>query len=216
MAEDINMDSFIRDTLRSYERIRDKSFDPIQQTIVSKQSFSTNLSSPRTESADVSPIATGSIVSGGGNHPFKITVKSGEAPTYKVFLRSSIINGINGGPFNITGLNEDKEITEEKFIVAEATVTSNPFEVTNDGFTINAVGADDTNEVLLEDGKQTKLRLLIGKITVEPLLDEEGTEIGKALKAWQAVTTSFRTAVSFFNGAPVYILQVAPTHQSRI
>jgi hypothetical protein len=216
MAEDINMDSFIRDTLRSYERIRDKSFDPIQQTIVSKQSFSTNLSSPRTESANISPIATGSIIGGGGNHPFKITVKSGKEPTYKVFLRSSIINGTNGGPFNITGLNEDKEITEEKFIVAEATVTSNPFEVTNDGFTINAVGANDTNEVLLEGGKQTKLRLLIGKITVEPLLDGEGTEIGKALKAWQAVTTSFRTAVSFFNGVPVYILQAAPTHQSSI
>ena len=218
MAEDIDMDSFIRDTLRSYERVRDKSFDPIQQTIVSKQSFSTNLSSPRTETAETSPIASGSIMGGGGssNYPFKITVKSGEEPKYKVFFNSSIINGTNGGPFNITGLNEDKEITEEKFIVAEATVTSNPFEVTNDGFTINAVGADDTNEVLLEGGKQTKLRLLIGKITVEPLLDEEGTEIGKKLTPWQAVTTSFRTAVSFHNGVPVYILQVAPTHQSRI
>lgn len=226
MAEDIDMDSFIRDTLRSYERIRDKSFDPIQQTIVSKQSFSTNLSSPRTESADVSPIATGSIVSGGGNHPFRITTKnalygSGQQPSYKIAYNSSIINGTNGGPFAITNINTDVPFptgtsNDFKFVVATATVTSNPFVVTDAGFTISLVDADETDEVLLEDGKQTKLRLLIGKITVEPLLDGEGTEIGKKLTPWQAVTTSFRTAVSFHNGVPVYILQVAPTHQSRI
>lgn len=146
----------------------------------------------------------------GSQFPFKITVKSGDEPKYKVAYNSSIINGINGGPFNIIGLNEDKEITEQKFIIAEATVTSNPFEINSAGFTIKAVGEDETDEVKIESGKQTKLRLLIGKITVET----QGT--GKLLRPWQAVTTSFRTAVSFHNGVPVYILQVAPTHQSRI
>lgn len=225
MADDIDMDSFIRDTLRSYERVRDKSFDPIQQTIVSKQSFSTNLSSPRTE---FDPVATSSIMGGGGggNHPFRITTKnalygSGQQPSYKIAYNSSIINGTNGGPFAITNINTDVPFptgtsNDFKFVVATAAVTSNPFAVTNAGFTISLVDANETDEVLLENGKQTKLRLLIGKITVEPLLDGEGTEIGKKLTPWQAVTTSFRTAVSFHNGVPVYILQVAPTHQSKI
>jgi hypothetical protein len=147
---------------------------------------------------------------GGDQFPFKITVKSGSSPTYKVSYNSSIINGTNGGPFNINGLNMDRGITEEKFIIAEANVTSNPFEITDAGFTIKEVESDETNEVVLKDGEQTKLRLLIGKITVEP----QGS--GKLLRPWQAVTTSFRTAVSFHNGIPVYILQVAPTHQSRV
>lgn len=229
MAEDINMDSFIRDTLRSYERIRDKNFDPIQQTVVSKQSSNITVGGSNIAFPDVSPIATGSIIGGGGgggNHPFRITTKnalygSGQQPSYKVAYNSSIINGTNGGPFAITNINEDIPFptgtsNDFKFVVATATVTSNPFAVTSAGFTISLVDEDETDEVLLEDGNQTKLRLLIGKITVEPLLDGEGTEIGKKLTPWQAVTTSFRTAVSFHNGVPVYILQVAPTHQSRI
>ena len=147
----------------------------------------------------------------GGNHPFKVSVKSGTDSSYKVFLRSSIVNGINGGPFTITGLNEDKPLSTEKFIIAEADVTFNPFKISDSGFTIKEVDAADTDEVKLEDNKQTKIRLLIAKITVE---DMEGG--GKALSAWQAVTTSFRAAVSFHNGTPVYILQSAPTHQSSI
>jgi hypothetical protein len=156
---------------------------------------------------------------GGGpdNFPFKITVKnstfgSGVQPSFKVAYNSSIIDGTNGGPFAITNLNTDISFTETtfKFIVAEAAVTSNPFEVTDAGFTIKAVDEGETDEVVLDAGKQTKLRLLIGKITVEE------TDNGHKLTAWQAVTTSFRTAVAFHNGVPVYILQVAPTHQSRI
>ena len=147
----------------------------------------------------------------GGNHPFKVSVKSGTDSSYKVFLRSSIINGTNGGPFTISGLNVDKPLSTEKFIIAEADVTSNPFKISDSGFTIKEVDAADTDEVKLEDNKQTKIRLLIAKITVE---DIEGG--GKALTAWQAITTSFRTAVSFHNGVPVYVLQAAPTHQSSI
>jgi hypothetical protein len=143
--------------------------------------------------------------------PFKISVKSGDDSSFKVSYNSSIINGINGGPFNITNLNTDTDISEEKFIVAEATVTSDPFEVTDAGFEIKQVDSQDTDEVKIENGKQTKLRLLIGKITAEPM---EGG--GTLLRPWQAVTTSFRTAVAFHNGIPVYILQAAPTHQSRV
>lgn len=148
----------------------------------------------------------------GSQFPFKISVISGQDPKYKVSYNSSIINGTNGGPFTINGLNEEKSISAEKFIVAEASVTSSPFEISNSGFTITEVDASDTDEVKIESGKQTKIRLLIGKITVEDIPNSGG----KLLRPWQAVTTSFRTAVSFHNGVPVYILQAAPTHQSRI
>jgi hypothetical protein len=161
--------------------------------------------------ADIGPSEYFLSGTGGSDQfPFKITVKSGDNPTYKVSYNSSIINGTNGGPFNIVGLNLDKGITEEKFIIAEANVTSNPFEITNAGFTIKEVGPNETDEVVLEGGKQTKLRLLIGKITVEP----QGS--GKLLRPWQAITTSYRTAASFENGIAAYILEAAPTHQSRI
>lgn len=227
MEKDNDMDAFIRDTLNSYQRIREKDRAPIQQTIVSRTSTNFGTGAPPLTLAS-NNISSGSVDGGGGggNHPFKITTKnalygSGEQPSCKIFNNSSIINGTNGGPFAITNLNTDipfatGESNDFKFVVATADVTSNPFEVTDAGFTISLVDDDETDEVLLEDGKQTKLRLLIGKITVEPLLDGEGTEIGKKLTPWQAVTTSFRTAVSFSNGVPVYILQVAPTHQSRI
>ena len=149
---------------------------------------------------------------GSGTHPFKISVDGGDNPTFKVFAASSIINGTNGGPFNITGLDVDTSFSGSNYIVAQATVTSNPFKISDDGFTISAVGEDasQTNEVLLEDGKQTKLRLLIGRIVAE-------TE-GDSTKytALQAVTTSFKTTVSFHNGVPVYVLQSAPTHQSKL
>lgn len=222
MDVDQDVIEFIRESLRANERIRDKGSPQFsQQTVVSKTTTSFDITP---DPLPPPPTTSGFILGGGGssgNHPFKITTKgstygSGEQPSYKVFLRSSIINGINGGPFTINGLNEDKNITEPKFIVAEATVTSNPFEVTDDGFTIKAVDENETDEVLLEDGKQTKLRLLIGKITMEDVLGENGEVIGKKPEAWQAVTTSFRTAVAFHNGVPVYILQVAPTHQSSI
>jgi len=220
------MDEFIRDTLRSNERIRDKNYSQTEQTVFSKQSFNNTVGDSKSNLGK--PSVSGYVMGGGGggNHPFKITVKnstygSGEQPSFKVFNSSSIINGTNGGPFPITNLNEDIDFptgtsNDFKFVVATASVTSDPFKVADEGFTIELVDEDQTNEVFLEAGKQTKLRLLIGKITVEPLLGEGGSEVGKKLTPWQAVTTSFRTAVSFHNGVPVYILQVAATHQSKI
>ena len=145
-------------------------------------------------------------------HPFLLTVTGGDNPKYKVYVASSIINGTNGGPFAISDLDTDIEFSGTNFIVAEAEVTSSPFEISNDGFTISAIGdnEDDTNEVVLEDGKQTKLRLLIGKIVAETVNGETSYTV------LQAVTTSFKTVVSFHNGIPVYVLQAAPTHQSRL
>ena len=161
-------------------------------------------------------LSGGGVGGGGDQFPFKISVKSGKNPQYKVSYNSSIINGTNGGPYNIVGLNTDKSISQQKFIIAEANVGSEPFKISDSGFTIKEVDANETDEVVIntsgEYPKQTKLRLLIGKITVENLPNNGG----KLLRPWQAVTTSFKTAMSFHNAVPVFILLSAPTHQSRI
>lgn len=221
MEKDNDMDAFIRDTLNSYQRIREKDRAPIQQTIVSRTSTNFGTGAPPLILAS-NNTSSGSVGGGGGSDiqfPFLITTTdgvfgSGQSPKYKVSYNSSIIDGTNGGPYNIVGLNQDKTITQQKFIIAEANVTFGPFKVSDSGFTIKEVDANETDEVVIDTSgefpTQTKLRLLIGKITVEE------SDSGIKLKAWQAVTTSFRTAMSFHNGAAVFILQVAPTHQSRI
>ena len=217
MEKDNDMDAFIRDTLNSYQRIREKDRAPIQQTIVSRTSTNFGTGAPPLILAS-NNTSSGSVGGGGADiqFPFFISVVSGQNPKYKVSYNSSIIDGTNGGPFAINGLNTDKSISQERFIIAEADVQANPFKVSDSGFTIKEVGANETDEVVISTAGsfplQTKLRLLIGKITVEDIPNGGG----KRLTAWQAVTTSFRTAMSFHNGAAVFILQVAPTHQSRI
>ena len=150
---------------------------------------------------------------GGEQFPFKISVTSGKNPKYKVSYNSSIINGTNGGPYSIGGLNLDKSLAQEKFIIAEATVPTN---LVITGFTIKEVDAGETDEVVMSGtgstATQSKLRLLIGKITVEDLPNNGG----KLLRPWQAITTSYRTVNSFYNGVSVLVLEPAPTHQSRV
>ena len=142
--------------------------------------------------------------------PFFLAVTN-DVSGYKYSVgKGSIIDGTNGGPFKISTLESPKSIGSEKFIVAEATVTSDPFKVSDDGFTLKEADANDTDEVKITDGKQEKLRLLIGKVAQDP----ESKEL--SLIAVQGVTTSFKTAVSFHNGVPVYVLQAAATHQSLL
>ena len=218
MENDKDMDAFIRDTLKSYQRIREKDRAPSQQTNVSRTS--TNIGSeapPLTPTS--SNISSGSVVGGGGSDiqfPFLITTKdstfgSGVQPSFKVASYSSIMDGTNGGPFNITNLNTDISITSQKFIIAEADVPSN---LIITGFTIKAVDAGETDEIAMtgsgETATQSKLRLLIGKVTAET------TEDGVILTPWQAITTSYRTSNSFYNGVSVLVLEPAPTHQSRV
>lgn len=214
MAEDSDLNSFIRNTLDSIQRVRESGLNTPPQTIISKESYSDIADIGSRFDPSSGNAASGLFGGGGGGQfPFKISVRNGSAPAYKVSYNSSIIDGINGGPFNISGLNVFNSISQQKFIIAEAEVQSNPFKVSDYGFTIKAVDANETDEVVLSSTSipvQTKLRLLIGKITVE------NTEGNTTLKPWQAVTTSFRTAIAFHNGAAVYTLQAAPTHQSRI
>jgi hypothetical protein len=218
MEKDNDMDAFIRDTLNSYQRIREKDRAPLQQTIVSRTSTNFGSGAPPLTLTS-SNISSGSVVGGGGSDiqfPFLITTKdstfgSGVQPSFKVASYSSIMDGTNGGPFNITNLNTDISITSQKFIIAEADVPSN-FIIT--GFTIKAVDAGETDEIVMSGtgstATQTKLRLLIGKVTTET------TDTGVKLTPWQAITTSYRIVNSFYNGASVLVLEPAPTHQSRI
>jgi len=218
MEKDNDMDAFIRDTLNSYQRIREKDRAPIQQTIVSRTSTNFGSGAPPLTLTS-SNISSGSVVGGGGSDiqfPFLITTKnstfgSGVQPSFKVASYSSIMDGTNGGPFNITNLNTDISITSQKFIIAEADVPSN-FIIT--GFTIKAVDAGETDEIVMtgsgETATQSKLRLLIGKVTTET------TDTGVILTPWQAITTSYRTSNSFYNGVSVLVLEPAPTHQSRV
>lgn len=213
-----DMDAFIRDTLNSYQRIREKDRAPLQQTIVSRTSTNFGSGAPPLTLTS-SNISSGSVVGGGGSDiqfPFLITTKdstfgSGVQPSFKVASYSSIMDGTNGGPFNISNLNTDISITSQKFIIAEADVPSN-FIIT--GFTIKAVDAGETDEIVMtgsgETATQSKLRLLIGKVTTET------TENGVKLTPWQAITTSYRTSNSFYNGVSVLVLEPAPTHQSRV
>lgn len=215
MEKDNDMDAFIRDTLNSYQRIREKDRAPLQQTIVSRTSTNFGSGAPPLTSSNIS---SGSVVGGGSDiqFPFLITTKdstfgSGVQPSFKVASYSSIMDGTNGGPFNITNLNIDISITSQKFIIAEANVPSN---LIITGFTIKAVDAGETDEIVMtgsgETATQSKLRLLIGKVTTE------STENGVKLTPWQAITTSYRTSNSFYNGVSVLVLEPAPTHQSRV
>ena len=216
MEKDNDMDAFIRDTLNSYQRIREKDRAPLQQTIVSRTSTNFGSGAPPLTSSNIS---SGSVVGGGGSDiqfPFLITTKdstfgSGVQPSFKVASYSSIMDGTNGGPFNITNLNTDISITSQKFIIAEADVPSN---LIITGFTIKAVDAGETDEIVMtgsgETATQSKLRLLIGKVTAET------TDTGVKLTPWQAITTSYRTSNSFYNGVSVLVLEPAPTHQSRV
>jgi hypothetical protein len=218
MEKDNDMDAFIRDTLNSYQRIREKDRAPLQQTIVSRTSTNFGSGAPPLTLTS-SNISSGSVVGGGGSDiqfPFLITTKdstfgSGVQPSFKVASYSSIMDGTNGGPFNITNLNTDISITSQKFIIAEADVPSN---LIITGFTIKAVDAGETDEIVMtgsgETATQSKLRLLIGKVTTE------STENGVKLTPWQAITTSYRTSNSFYNGVSVLVLEPAPTHQSRV
>jgi hypothetical protein len=64
MGKDNDMDAFIRDTLNSYQRIREKDRAPIQQTIVSRTSTNFGSGAPPLASNNSS---SGSVGGGGGS-----------------------------------------------------------------------------------------------------------------------------------------------------
>ena len=105
------MDSFIRDTLNSYQRIREKNFSPIQQTIVSRTS--TNIPAPPFPTT--SPSFTGGEVlgSGGGGGTFLASL---------VLNEDKEVTGINvtAGSYHILNTNTDVPATsgDGKYVYA--------------------------------------------------------------------------------------------------
>ncbi|MFN4909422.1 MAG: hypothetical protein ACK5H0_10375 [Bacteroidota bacterium] len=99
MAEDINMDSFIRDTLNSFQRVRDKSFTPIQQTIVSKTS--TNIVSPP-RPATLESFTGGEVLQEGGgvSGTFLVSHRLGEDGTV-------VGIDVTAGSYHILNTNTD-------------------------------------------------------------------------------------------------------------
>lgn len=204
--EDINMGSFIRDTLRSLQVKRDKNFDSPSLFLVSTESkkFVRNegpTSSEASTSGDLLGIADSL------EFPFRITINNKNA-TFRVSSRgSSITNGTNGSPVPISGFDEDIAISGDLFVVAEAHVNE---ELVIPNFTIKMTS--ETQEVDISEDSQTKLRLFIGKVYQETNLE---TGLLNTFVR-QAVTTAYRTSFGFFNGTYVKFLEPAPSHPSSL
>lgn len=154
--------------------------------------------------------------SGGGTflHPFKITVGTGESgPTYKV-SKGSIILGTNGAayPFPSSGFFDTPQAASANHLVLQATVGDDlELPTSSNPWAFALVSEADSKEVVMTTTapiKQTKLRLLLGKITVD-----SGTGVATA---WQAQFSSVRVVHGIFNGVEVLVLENAPTHPSAI
>lgn len=209
--EDINMDSFMRDTIRSLQIKRDKNFDSPRQSIVS----TTSKSFIGNSDPSVSVISTGAELLGGNDSttfPFKITANN-ENATFRVSSKSSsITDGTNGSSTPINALDEDIAISGDLYVVAEADVVGSGLDIAS--FTIKMTS--ESEEVVItgedEEAAQSKLRLFIGKVYQES--DIETGALTTVVS--QAVTNSYRTSFGFFNGAYVKLLEPAPTHPSSL
>jgi len=209
--KDINMDSFMRDTIRSLRIKRDKNFDSPKQSLVSterKNFVSNERSSPLL-------ISTRAELLGGDDStifPFKITANN-ENATFRVSGKgSSITDGTNGSSILINDLDEDIAISGDLYVVAEADVVGSDLDIAS--FTIKMTS--ESEEVVIteedEEAAQSKLRLFIGKVYQES--DIETGVLTTVVS--QAVTNSYRTSFGFFNGTYVKLLEPAPTHPSSL
>jgi hypothetical protein len=157
---------------------------------------------------------TGGGSGGGGTfaHPFKITVGTGESgPTYKV-SKGSIILGTNGAAYPIptSGFFDTPLAASANHLVLQATVGDDlELPTSSNPWAFALVSEADSKEVVMTTTapiKQTKLRLLLGKITLD----------GSVATAWQAQFSSVRVVHGIFNGVEVLVLENAPTHPSAI
>lgn len=112
MSGNNDMDAFIRDTLNSYQRIREKNFSPVQQTIVSKTS--TNISAPPFSTSDSVFTSDGMVAGAGGS--------SGTFLASLVLDENGMVTGINvtAGSYHILNTNTDVPATsgDGKYVYA--------------------------------------------------------------------------------------------------
>lgn len=140
-------------------------------------------------------------------HPWKLTTSlDGETMKFKVSsAHSGITDGTNGSAIDISGagLDVDVTISAEKYIVLEASVDAS---LVLTSWTLVAAALADADEVKIVDNAQTKLRLLIGKVTV-------GDGVATP---WQALYSSVRIVNGVLNGTAVKVFAHASTHPSEI
>lgn len=140
------------------------------------------------------------------DHPFRLTVSNGTAGAKYKIAPGSITQGTNGDAIALSGLFDVERSASAGIVVIEADVDGS-LELSDWGVSIISVGSAE--EVGFSGGDpetQNKLRLVIGKITLD-----EGTAT-----ATQALYTSVRTGYAVLNGVEVVVFEAAPTHPSTV
>jgi hypothetical protein len=207
--EDGEMDAFIRETLDSNRRIREKSFVPqIQQSIASR---SPTFIAGKTLSRLPSVISAGGDFLGGGgsDFPFKVSTSTVDGVAKFTVSKGSIQNGTNGNAFAIPAdFFTNSYNATAGYVVIEATVTED-LTIDDGTWSLSVQALANTDEVRFTTSspvRQDAIRLLLAKITMADT----------AATVWQTQFTSVRSAHGFLNGTLVLGFEAAPTHQSVV
>jgi hypothetical protein len=148
---------------------------------------------------------------GGGKspsaHPFQLSVSAGAGgPKYQV-SKGSITDGTNGVAVALGDIFSSDESASAGYVVLEASVSE---DMTTSGWELKIIAtAGGTKEVGLTTGdpvRQEKIRLLIGKITLD----------GTTPTAWQALFTSVVIGTRLLNGVEIKAFDAAPTLAAEI
>lgn len=150
------------------------------------------------------------------SHPFKLsTLVDGSTLQWKVSSTgSTVMDGINGDMIDLGSAGAEwasgaikfgvaTTITASKLIVLQADVAEDTLEITD--WTLAAV--DDAEEVGIDEGPppfQNKIRLLIGKVTVDTSPDPD------TATATQACYSAQRIVHATLNGVVVKVFEDAP------
>ena len=112
MGKDNDMDAFIRDTLNSYQRIREKDRAPIQQTIVSRTSTNFGSGAPPLTLASNNS-SSGSVGGGGSSGTFLASLVTDEDGMV-------IMVNVTSGSYHILNTNTDVSATsgDGKYVYA--------------------------------------------------------------------------------------------------
>lgn len=152
------------------------------------------------------PLAIVEAETAAGNHPFRIVITTNEDGDYKYTVtKGSITDGTNGDALPITGLDEDQD-PSAGIVMIEGYLDEN---LVITGLSLS-IGEESVQEVTMAGYTQSKIALILGKITMDT------TVTPPVPTAWQAWTTSARACHGFLNGSLVKVFEAAPTHPESI
>lgn len=133
-------------------------------------------------------------------HPFKL-VYGARIDEWKVRSEgSSVVDGLSGTAFEITGMDTAK--TQDGVVVIEADV--DPSLVVSNMRVVEA--APITDEVTITSGQQTAMRFVVGKIY----------RVGGSMRISQACWSAQRVVTAFYNGMMVKVFAPSPSHPSSL